>query len=191
MSYRVVITVLLVVSAGCGKAGVLSNSSGGAALGTSDQHPIVVVALEPGTSIRLANVTYDQNGRIDTYDAIITNAGKSQTVKVHQDGAPHANSPPSYVAEVNGKAIPEIRTADGTKKIGFSLNEQGGAVLTYIGTIQLDLKSELGYDSMGRAHVKRQTFTHEGRNYDIVFTDHVYDKNGRLAGYKVQVVTAS
>ena len=67
------------------------------------------------------------------------------------------------------------------------MKEKGGVVLTYVGTIQIEMKSELGYDNSGRPHVKRQTFTHAAKSYDIEYSDHAYDKSGRLAGYKIEV----
>lgn len=194
MGFRLYAITLCLISIGCGESGIktLTTSGGGvnAALSTADRNPVVMLELKPGMTVQLANVTYDQFGRIDSYDATVTDGSQTDTIKLHQSSAAQYGKPAEYAAELDTKSLPTINTETGAKKIGFSLKEQGGAVLSYSGAIQVSMKSELGYDGSGRAHVKRQTFTHEGRAYDIGFSGHAYDQNGRLTGYKANVQAA-
>ncbi len=181
------------IAIGCGESTIkrLTGGSGvSAALSTSDQNPVVMLELNPGITVQFTNVTYDQFGRIDSYDVTVTDGSQTHSIKVHQSAPAQYGKSAEYAAEQGTSALPTMNAETGLRKIGFSLKEQGGAVLPHSGTIQVSMKSELGYDGAGRPHVKRQTFTHEGRSYDVNFSGHTYDQNGRLTGYKADVQTA-
>jgi len=167
-----------------------ANIGGNATLGVTDQNPVVLLQLKTGMSVDLLSVKYDELGRVESYEARVSSGKADRIIKVHQQASAEKGKPAEYVAEADGRVIPTPKGSDGAGAIGFTLKDQGGAVLSYVGTVQLDMKSELGYDTLGRAHVKKQTFTHSGKGYDIEFSGHSYDKNGRLSGYKAQIQKA-
>lgn len=171
--------------------GAQEAGGGEVVFGVTDQNPVVLLQPENGMSIHLSSATYDQFGRIESYEAKVGNGQQSRTIKVHQKELAQKGKPAEYVAEVDGKEIPTLKGADGSGAIGFTLKDQGGAILAYVGTLQINMKTELGYDKNGRPHVKRQTFSHGGKNLDITYSEHSYDKFGRLTGYKVQIQKAS
>ena len=170
------------------KGGAQVGGGGEAVLGVTDQNPDLLLQPETGMSIHLSSVTYDQFGRIESYEAKVGNGQQSRTIKVHQKELAQKGKPAEYAAEVDGKEIPTLKGADGSGAIGFTLKDQGGVIFAYVGQLQIpEIRSELGYEKSGRAHVKRQTFSHGGKNFDIAYSDHSYDKFGRLSGYKVQI----
>lgn len=164
---------------------------GEAVLGVTDQSADLLLQPETGMSIHLSSVTYDQFGRIESYEAKVGNGQQSRTIKVHQKELAQKGKPAEYAAEIDGKEIPTLKGADGSGAIGFTLKDQGGVIFASVGQLQIpEIRSELGYDNTGRAHVKRQTFSLGGKNFDITYSDHSYDKFGRLSGYKVQIQKA-
>lgn len=163
------------------------SSVGNPTLKVTSQAPVVLLQLKPGMTVELAAVQYDKNGRIESYEARVTSGGADKTIKVKQKAS--AEGPVDYLAEISGRAIPASTKSDGSS-VGFTLKDQGGAVTASVGTVQLDATSELEYDDSGRAHVSKQTLTHDGKSYDIEYSGHTHDKNGRLSGYKAKVLKA-
>ena len=170
--------------AGCAGGALDNNIS----LSVDGQNPVVLMEPDSGTEVELAVVTYDKFGRVDSYDCRIKSGNASRTIKIRQKGPSQFGKMAEYEAELNGKPVPPSKADSG--KIGFSLKTQGGTLLSYKKDIQISMKSELGYDNNGRAYVKRETFAHGGKNFDITFANHSHDKNGRLTGYKATVKIA-
>lgn len=153
-----------------------------ASLSTANGDPVVLLTPNAGDSVELSSVAYDQFGRIESYKAIVSDGGKIYTVSVRQKEAAQHGKPAEYIADVDGSELSD-KPADGA--IGFSPKDIGGAVYQTGG--QIEMKTEMAYDANGRPQLKRQTFTHGGRSYDIGYSNCSHDSLGRLAGYKADI----
>ncbi len=179
---------------GCGESGIkalISGSGINAALNTVEQNPVVMLELQPAMLVQVSDVIYDPFGDINSYDVTVIDASAAQSViKVRQSPFAQTAKPAEYSAELHGKPLPMLDAVGSASRIGFSLKELGGAVLPNSGSAQSNVKSEVVNDSLGRPYLKRQTFTHEGRAYDLGYSGQTYDPHGRLTGYQVDVQTA-
>ncbi len=169
--------------------GCAPGPGGNVMLAVSDQNPVVLLEPKTGMTIDLSAVLYDQFGRIESYEAKLIDGEQSRTINVHQMEKAVYGKSAEYTAEADGSAIPTLADSQDSGAIGFTLKDQGGVVLTYVGTLQMNMKTELGYDENGTPHVARQTFTHDGKSYDISYSEHSYDK-GRPLGYKALIQKA-
>jgi len=179
--------VLACGTLGCGSGGTVLGPSGAPLLlGTdSESGPVIFTKLEAGQAIEILELTYDKFGRVDGYTWKSTLGGSTRTVKVKQTEPPQFGRSAVYAArEVDGATLPA--RGEATDVLGFGLKDPGGIVLVSSGTMTLDMKTELAYDENGRQQLARQTLTHEGKNYEVVYSDYRRDQ-GRLLDYKAAV----
>ena len=87
--------------------------------------------------------------------------------------------------------MPTLSKTDVKRLLGFSLEQIGGVVFPYIGSITVpQIETNLSYDANDRRQIASQKFIYEGKEYEISYSNYTRDKNGRLSGYEAHVKKA-
>src|SRR5688500_272136 len=100
---------LALLLAGCAGG---SPAGGTAVLGTKDQNPVVLLRPEAGTSVELSAVTYDEFGRIQSYQAKVSSGSATRTIEVKQKQAAEFGKPAEYVATAGGKELSTLAESE-------------------------------------------------------------------------------
>jgi hypothetical protein len=171
-----------------------SEKESGLVLGFAENQPAVFFPFKTGMIINLKGINLDKFGYVAGLEEEIVTQNETTRIKITMDSGLKPTEPNTYryQAEINGRVVKSLTLAEWEKTeakgcLGFAPMELGGVILRSTGALEMNITTNFAYDDFGRRMISKQEFMHEGVKYQITYSQHAFDKFGRLNAYSAQI----